>query len=87
VLGAPDTGGGPDVHVDEADVSHPFEVGAHRVRVQAQCRGDIAGGQRPGRAGKLEVDGVARVVAERLEHVETVGIWAGHADNLQGNRR
>ena len=52
------------------DLAHALEVRSHGVHVQAQHLGDVGGGQRSGRAGQLEVDGVAGVVPQRLEDVQ-----------------
>jgi len=74
------TGAGPDeaadaaaptgLDVEQPDVAHALEVRAHRVDVQVEDLGDVGGGQRQRRARQLEVDGVAGVVPERLQHVE-----------------
>ena len=57
-------------HVEEAHLAHPIEVRAHGVGVEPERVGDLGGGQRGGRAGELEVDRVAGVVAERLQQLE-----------------
>ena len=70
VLRAADRALGVGDDVEEPDLPHPLEVGAHGVRVQGEALGDLGGGERRRRAGQLEVDGVARVVAERLQQLE-----------------
>ena len=80
--------------VDEADVAHPLEMWAHGVGVEPQRVGDVGGRERAGRPRQLEIDRVARVVAERLEHVEVPGVheWRirrriDHKKRLHGRRR
>ena len=55
---------------EQADVAHALEVRAHGVDVQPEGVGDLGRGQRQRAAGQLEVDGVAGVVAQGLQHVE-----------------
>jgi hypothetical protein len=71
VVGAADPGGHVGAHLQQPHVTHALEVGTHGVGVQAQTLGDVGGGERLRRPGQLEIDGVARVVAERLENIET----------------
>ncbi len=70
LLGTPDRAAGVEVRLEQTDLAHALEVGPHRVGVQPQRLGDVRGGQRARGAGQLEVDGVAGVVAERLEQIE-----------------
>jgi xanthine dehydrogenase molybdopterin-binding subunit B len=89
VLGATDAATALGLDDEEADVAHALEVGSHRVGVQVQRLGHVGGGERAGRASQLEVDGVAGVVAERLQQVEprrSTGVpW--HATSLHGASR
>ena len=55
---------------EQPDVAHALEVGPHRVGVEVEGLGHVGRGEGPGRARQLEVDGVARVVAEGLQEVE-----------------
>ena len=70
MLRPPDVAAAADLDLEQADLAHALEVGAHGVGVQPERLGDLGGGERPRRAGELEVDRVAGVVAERLEQVE-----------------
>jgi hypothetical protein len=70
VLRSPDGALGVGDHLEQPDLPHPVEVRSHRVRVQAEGVGDLRGGERSGRPGELQVDRVARVVAERLQQLE-----------------
>ena len=63
-------------------------------RTVLACRsrrvGDLGGGQRAGRAGQLEVDGVPGVVAQRLQELEASGGSGrrlGHGTSLHGRDR
>ena len=92
MLRATDRALGVGDHVEQAHLAHPVEVRAHGVGVQPERVGDLRGGQRSGRAGQLEVDRVAGVVAERLEQLEPrrgdLGVAVGHAPwSLHGCRR
>ena len=49
------------------DVAHALEVRPDGVRVEPQRLRDVGRRERHGRAGELEIDRVAGVVAERLE--------------------
>ena len=84
-------GATPRVALDrqQADLAHALEVGPHRVRVQVEALGDVGGRQRRCRPGQLEVDGVAGVVAERLQDGQAVLRChaAVHTTRLHGSRR
>ena len=71
MLGPADGAAGLGVDAEEADVTHALEVGPHGVDVELEGVGDLGGGQRQRAAGQLEVDRVAGVVAEGLQHVQT----------------
>ena len=60
----------PDLDVNESDITHPFKMRPNRVRVKRKRVGDLGGDQRSGCSCQLEVDRVARVVAQRLQHIE-----------------
>ena len=78
---------GPRCDLEQADVAHALEVGPHGVGVQAERLGDVGGRQRERRTGQLEVDRVAGVVAERLQHVEATGrADISHTERLHGRR-
>jgi hypothetical protein len=77
VLGTADRAPGVGLDVEQADVAHALEVGPDGVGVQVERLGDLGGGQRARRARQLQVDGVAGVVAQRLEHGEAGGAEAG----------
>ena len=70
VLRPTDVAATPDGDIEQADVAHPLEVWADRVRVELERLGDVGGGQRPRRPGEFEVDRVARVVTQRLQQIE-----------------
>jgi len=57
-------------HVQEPHVAHALEVRSDGVHVQPEAVGDVGGAQRDRRAGQFEVDGVTRVVAQRLQDLE-----------------
>src|SRR5262245_22916836 len=61
---------GIGLYVQQADLAHPLQVGAHGVRVQVQRLGDLRRRQGPRRPRQLQVDRVARVLAQRLEDGE-----------------
>ncbi len=82
MLGPADPARAVGADVEQTDVAHPLEVGPDGVRVQRQGLSDVGRGQRPRRAGELEVDRVAGVVAERLEDRQPA---VGH--NLKITRR
>jgi hypothetical protein len=81
--------GGSSPSDEEAHVAHALEVGTDGVGVEVERLGDVGGGQRAGGARQLEVDRIARVVAERLEQVEAGrGIGATlHEASLHGDLR
>ena len=76
MLGPADGTPGVDLDLEEADVAHTLEVGSHGVRMEAEGVGHLGGRERTRGARQLEVDGVARVVAQRLEHSQP-GVDAG----------
>ena len=81
MLRAADLAAGVRRDVEQADLAHPVEVGAHGVGVQAQQLGDLGRDQRSRRAGQLQVDGVAGVVPEHPQHVA-----AGQRRRQRGSR-
>ena len=76
--------------LEQADLAHALEVGAHGVgcRPSVSAISAVASGR--GRAGQLEVDRVAGVVAERLQQLEPRRLdlgSLGHAPwSLHGSR-
>ena len=74
-----------DLDVDEADVTHAFEVGPHRVGVEREQVGDLGGDQRSRCSGQFEVDRIARVIAECLEEIKLGR--TGHVTRLHGRGR
>ena len=70
MLRATDVTASADLHLEQAGLTHAFEVWTHGVGVQPERLGDVGRRQRSRRAGEFEVDRVPRVVAERLEQVE-----------------
>ena len=85
VLGAAHAARVADAQVEQADVAHAVEVGANGVDVQAQGLGDLRRGPGRRRARELEVDGVAGVVPQRLQHVEPSVV--AHDQRLHGESR
>ena len=73
--------------VEQSDLPHALEVRPHRVRVESEGLGDLGRDQGPGRAGELEVDRVAGVVAEHLEEIQTRVRASGHESRIHGANR
>ncbi len=71
VLRPTDLAATTDLHRDEAGVAHAIEVRTHGVRVEFDHVGDLGGREWLGGPRQLEVDGVAGVVTQRLEEVES----------------
>ena len=69
VLRPPDLTAGVGGDLEQPDLAHPVEVRAHGVRVEAEPLGDLRRDERARRAGQLQVDGVAGVVAQHPQHV------------------
>ena len=70
VLGPADVTAAADLHLEQAGLTHAFEVRSYGVGVQPERVGDVGRRERSRRAGEFEVDRVPRVVAQRLEQVE-----------------
>ena len=70
VLRPADVTSAADFDINEADITHAFKMGPHRVRVKRKRVGDLGGDQRSGCSCQLKVDRVARIVAQRLQHIE-----------------
>ncbi len=77
VLGAPDRPSSDRLDIDEARLAEPLEVETDGIGVQREPLGQILRGQRRRGAGELPVHGEARLVSERLQHGELVGL-GGH---------
>ena len=67
VLRSADRGADFGRNLQQADLPHALEVRSDGVGVQAERVGDVSRGQRLGRPGQLQVDGVPGVVAEGLQ--------------------
>jgi len=80
MLGPADVTAPTHLDIEHADLAHPLQVGADRVRMQIERVGDVGGREGPRRTRQLQVDGVARVVTERLQHIELGGVRCGRVD-------
>ncbi len=77
VLWATDGAAVDRLHVDETRLTEPLEVEPDRVRVQPEPVGEVLGRQCGSGARQLAVHREARLVAERLQYRELVGL-PGH---------
>ena len=77
MLGPPDRAPVHRLDVDQAGLAQPLEVEADGVGVEAEPLGEVLGREGRGRAGQLPVHRVPRLVAQRLQHRELVGL-TGH---------
>ena len=84
VLRSADPAAGAGTDLEKAELAHALEVRPHRVWVQVEQLGDLDGGPWGRGAGQLEVDPVAGVVTQRLEHGQLVGL---HDCSLHGPRQ
>ena len=76
-LGPSHRGGSPlDLARHQAGILETPQVRAHRVGVQGQADGELAHGHRPAGQAQVPVEPVARVVGERLVHLDRCGF--GH---------
>jgi hypothetical protein len=73
-----------DFDQKQANLTHPFEMRPDRVRMKRKRFRDLGGGLRHRRSGQLEINGVARVVAQGLEQIE---LRRGHMTRLHGRDR
>ncbi len=72
VLGPAHGAAADDLDVDEPGLAEPFEMEAHGVRVESEAVGKVLRGLRRGGRAQLTVDGVAGLVAQRLEDGQLV---------------
>ena len=70
VLGPADGAAVDRLDVDQAGVTQPLQVQPDGVGVQAECVGEVLGGERRGRGGQFAVHREARLIAQGLEDLE-----------------